>query len=52
MARFERRPLDENQWNMEVHGVDFRSQFYEYMGTVAADGAEVFTAWEIGRAHV
>jgi hypothetical protein len=45
MAHFEKREWDENTWNPNVCGVDLTERFYRFMGRVASDGTELYTAW-------
>ena len=47
MAHFEKRGWDENTWNPEIAGVQFGDRLYKFMGNVALDGTEIYTAWLI-----
>lgn len=47
MAHFERREWSENTWYPEVAGVDMTQRLYKFMGDVALDGTEIYTAWLI-----
>lgn len=45
MAHFERREWEENTWHPEIAGVDFTERLYKFMGDVALDGTQIYTAW-------
>lgn len=45
MGKFEKREWDENTWFPEVAGVDFTDRLQRFMGEVAMDGTELYTAW-------
>jgi hypothetical protein len=45
MSHFEKREWDQNTWLPEVAGVDFTKRLYKFMGDVALDGTEIYTAW-------
>ena len=45
MAHFEKREWDENTWNPNICGVDFGDRLHHFMGQVALDGTEIYTAW-------
>lgn len=47
MAHFERREWDENTWHPEIAGVDFTDRLHKFMGNVALDGTQIYTAWLI-----
>ena len=47
MAHFEKRDWDENTWNPNICGIDFTERLYRFMGKVASDGTEIYTAWLI-----
>jgi hypothetical protein len=45
MAHFEKREWSENTWHPEIAGVDFTERLHRFMGEVAMDGSEIYTAW-------
>lgn len=45
MSYFERREWEDNTWQPEVAGVDFTHRLHKFMGDVALDGTEIYTAW-------
>lgn len=45
MGKFEKREWDENTWFPEIAGVDFTDRLHNFMGQVAVDGTELYTAW-------
>lgn len=45
MGHFEKRTWEENTWHPEVCGVDFTERLHRFMGKVALDGTELYTAW-------
>ena len=45
MAHFEKRKWDENTWNPNICGVNLTERLYRFMGKVASDGTEIYTAW-------
>ncbi len=47
MAHFEKRDWDENTWNPNICGVNLTERLYRFMGKVASDGTEIYTAWLI-----
>ena len=47
MAHFEKREWDQNTWFPEIAGVKFTERLYKFMGDVALDGTEIYTAWLI-----
>ena len=47
MATFEKREWSENTWQPEIAGVDFSEGLHRFMGEVALDGTELYTAWLI-----
>lgn len=47
MAHFEKREWDENTWNPNICGVEFGDRLNKFMGKVALDGTEIYTAWLI-----
>lgn len=51
MAHFEKREFDQNTWFPEVAGVGFSERLARYMGQVASDGTELYTAWFVDGDH-
>jgi hypothetical protein len=51
MAHFEKREFDQNTWYPEIAGIDFTKRLHEFMGNVALDGTELYTAWFIDDDH-
>jgi len=51
MAHFERREWDQNTYYPEVAGVNLTQRFLQFMGNVALDGTELYTAWFIDEDH-
>jgi hypothetical protein len=47
MAHFERREFEANTWNPNIACVDFTERLHRFMGEVAMDGSELYTAWFI-----
>lgn len=47
MAHFEKKEWDQNVWKPEIAGVDFTERLHRFMGKVASDGTEIYTAWLI-----
>lgn len=47
MGHFEKREWSDNTWKPNVCGVDFSERLRKFMGDVALDGTEVYTAWLI-----
>lgn len=45
MAHFEKREWSENTWYPEIAGVKFGDRLERFMGAVALDGTEIYTAW-------
>lgn len=45
MAHFEKRSWEDNTWHPEIGGVDFTERVSKFMGNVALDGTEIYTAW-------
>jgi len=45
MAHFEKRSWEENTWFPEIGGVNFTERLYKFMGSVASNGTEIYTAW-------
>lgn len=45
MAHFEKREWSDNTWYPEIAGVNFTQRLYKFMGDVALDGTEIYTAW-------
>lgn len=44
MAHFEKRSIEENTWFPEIGGVSFKDKLYRFLGEIASDGTELYTA--------
>jgi hypothetical protein len=51
MAHFERREWADNTYFPEIAGVDFTRRIAQFMGEVAANGTEIYTAWFVDGEH-
>ena len=51
MAHFEKREWDQNTWNPNIAGVGFGDRVHHFMGQVALDGTELYTAWFVDGEH-
>lgn len=45
MGKFEKREWSDNTWFPEIAGVDFTDRLHRFMGEVAMDWTELYTAW-------
>lgn len=51
MAHFEKREWSENTYYPEIAGVSFSQRLAQFMGEVALDGTEIYTAWFVDGDH-
>ena len=51
MAHFEKREWDQNTYYPEIAGVKFAERLHTFMGQVALDGTELYTAWFVDEDH-